>query len=91
MNIQLLNRSELKILFIALLNCRSYFTPPDCETLLKYITMCFCLSDVTITAEASVKLMNSLQEILKRRIREKTGQSQTGEDDMLTIRGGFTN
>jgi hypothetical protein len=57
MEVKALNRAELKILFISLLNCRTHFSAADCETLLKYVTMCFCLGDVTITADATVKLM----------------------------------
>ncbi len=68
MEVKPLNRAELKVLFIYLLNCRTHLSSPDCETLLKYVTMCFALGDVTITAEATVKLMTVIHEALKRRI-----------------------
>ncbi len=92
MGVKALNRAELKVIFVYLLNCRTHFSPPDCQTLLNYVSMCFCLKDVTITADATVKLMTAVQEILKRRIEEKSGdvESGIGRDDMVTSRGGFT-
>lgn len=63
-----LNRAELKVIFVSLLNCRTHFSQADCQTLLNYVSMIFCLGDVTITANATVKLMTAIHGILKRRI-----------------------
>jgi hypothetical protein len=92
MEVKPLNRAELKVLFIYLLNCRTHLSSPDCETLLKYVTICFCLGDVSITSEATVKLMSAIHEALKRRMQQKSGevQSGVGSNDMVTPRGGFT-
>lgn len=97
MDLRRINRAELKLLFVTMLNCRSYLSPLDCETFLKFIKMCFYLDDVFITAEASVKLMNAIQEALKKRIHERTGEVpselayHTGNEMMWAVKGGFTN
>jgi hypothetical protein len=97
MDLRRVNRAELKLLFIVLLNIRNYFTPLDCETMLNYVKLCYHLGDVTITAEASVKLMHAIQDALKKRIYERTGEVHSdeayhsGNEIMWTSKGGYTN
>lgn len=60
MGLKPLNRAELKVLFVSLLNCRTHFSQTDCQTLLNFVSMTFCLRDVTITADSTVKLMTAV-------------------------------